>query len=145
MGTEQTVRIDRWEFVASRERDDQISMNHQRRWWPDNDQSSVRPCRKATDAALDLVGGVHAYGSEFDIERSSCGLNRGKAARPGRDGGIPNDPHSLEVRRNVLEHLQPLGTDAEFIGQEPRGVTAGPGQAFDPPAADRINGRDEYD
>ena len=107
MGTEETVRIDCGEFVTSRERDDQISMDHQRRWWSNNDQSSVRSCHKATDAALNLVGRAHAYGSEFDIERSSCGLDRGKATRPSRDGGIPNDSHSLEVRRNlsISSHL----------------------------------------
>src|SRR5215467_6477549 len=59
MGNEQAVRIHRGEFVPSRQCDDQITMNHQRRWRPDNDQSSVRSCREATDASLNLVGIAH--------------------------------------------------------------------------------------
>src|SRR5215467_8996186 len=134
MGNEQTVRIHRGEFVPSRQGDDQITMNHQRRWRPDNDQSSVRSCREATDASLNLVGIAHAYGGQFDIEGSGSGLNRREAARPGGDGGIPNDRHSLQVRCDVLEQFQPFGADAEFIGGEPCDIAAGPCQAFDPSA-----------
>jgi hypothetical protein len=78
-------------------------------------------------------------------ERRRHGLDGGELADLGGIGGIPNDRRPRQVRRNLLEQLQPFPADAVFVLHETGGVAARPRQTRHEARANRIDDLDEHD
>src|SRR5262249_27797326 len=81
VGDVESSVVDRRQFVMSRERDDQVAMDHGQRA-PRQDQTAVRRAREGCDGALDLGCVAHVDGRCLDAERRRHGLDRGKLAGP---------------------------------------------------------------
>src|SRR5215472_9115413 len=72
------------QFVAGRQRNDQITMK-QRQWARRHDQAAIRGTREGRDGALDLVGvGAYVNRAHFHADRRRHVLDDGELADPGR-------------------------------------------------------------
>ena len=128
--------------MPGRQRDDQVAMERHRGWGPDRDQPAIRPARERRDAAFDLARVAHADRGQLHTERRRRGLDRGETTGPGGNRRIANNRRSRHARRDFFEQLQQFPAHAVFERDETGGVAAGPRQARNQAAADRISGHE---
>ena len=82
----------------------------------------------------------------LDTERRRRGLDRGETTGPGVNRRIANNARSRQrLGRDLFQQLQQFPAHAEFEREKPGGITAGPRQARNQPAADRIDCGHEHD
>ena len=140
-----SVRIDRGQLVASRQRDDQIVMQ-KRHGARRQNQIAIGRARKCRDGALDLAGvAPHIDRVDLHPERRRHGLDDTELADSGGYDGIPKDRRSRHAGRDLLEQFQPFAAQAIFEREETGGVAARPRQAVDEAGTDRIADVREHD
>src|SRR5215475_3681422 len=123
--------------------DDQVAMNCRTRASGD-DQTAIRRACECCDSALDFVSLTHVNRPQLHSERRRRGLDCSKLPDPGGCGGIPENRHSRQAWRDLLEQFQPFPAEAVFKRDKTGGVAAGPRQAVDEAGADRIEESREY-
>ena len=118
--------VDCGQLVTGRQCDDQLAMN-QRQRARRHDQATIRHARERHDAALDLVGIAH-------VDRGQLYPNEGATAWIAANWPIPvaisgsrRTATRVDVRRDLLEQLQPFPARAVFEARKP--VTLPPGRA----------------
>src|SRR5215831_5280940 len=144
VGDEGAITVDRGQSVPGREPDDQITMAR-RLGARSHDRAAIRGTRKRGDGALELADVAYVDRTHFHPERRRRGLNGAKLPNAGGYGGIPEDGHSFDPRRNLLEHLQPFPALAIFEHEEAGGIAARARQARNETGADRINDNHKHD
>ena len=95
--------------------------------------------RKGRDRAFDL-GRIAQVDRRLTSTPSRRGrrLNYSKLTDPGGYGRVPEDCHSLDARRDLLEQFQPFPAQAVFERHKAGRVAARPRQTIDETGADRI-------
>src|SRR5262249_37592934 len=139
-----SVRIDRRPLVASGQVHDQTAVNF-RLGGCRHDDPLVRPLRKSFEASLDRIGLSHVYGSELDPECRRRRLDGGHLAISRELTRVAQDRHAGDVRRDLLEQLEPFATDYKSELHESGRLAVRPRQTCNQAAADRIGDLDKND
>jgi hypothetical protein len=72
-------------------------------------------------------------------------LDDSKLAGPGTLGGVAKHRQVRHTGRDLFEQLQPFSAHSVFGGHKPSDIAAGPRQAFNEAATDRITSHREHD
>src|SRR6516162_5624172 len=105
----------------------------------------ARAVREGSNCALDLARVADIDWLQFHTERRRNCLDGTQLAAAGSLPGIPQYRHARQAGRDLLEQLQPFPAHAVFGETEPGGIAAGPSQALDKAAADRVADVHEHD
>jgi hypothetical protein len=81
-----------------------------------HDQPAIRDACEDRKGTLNLLGIAHVYGAYLDCNGGRHGLNRGPKAKAGANGRITQNRSARDVRRDLLEQLQPFRADAVIEG-----------------------------
>jgi hypothetical protein len=106
------------------------------RWY---DQPAIRLARECGDGPFDLATIADIDRAQLHPEWGRYSLNGSELADPRRRRRVSKDRHSRHARRDLFEQFQPFSTDAVFIQQEARGITARARQARNVAGANRVN------
>src|SRR5262249_58565888 len=101
--------------------------------------------REGSDRSLHLSSIPNTDGIDLYPKRWRHGLDDTELTNSSGDGGIPEDYHTRNGRRDVLEQLQPFRTDPKFEEQKPSDISTRSRKAVDKSSSDRINGNREHD
>ena len=110
-----------------------------------HDQTAVRCAHGRRDGALDVAGVAQVDRVHLHPERRRHRLDGAQLADHGGDGGIAKHRRARDLRRDLLEQLQPFPADAVFEIGETGDVASRPRQTGNEAAADRVDGIDEHD
>ena len=137
-------RINRGQPQLCRQLDDQVAMRRNRRASRDY-QAAVGAAHEGRYGALDLTLVAHIDCAQFDTKRRCDSLDSGKLAYSSSNGRIPNYGRPGQIRRKLLEQLQPLGADAVLKHCKSGRVAARPRQALDIAGTNRVGDSSEDD
>src|SRR2546421_13007020 len=101
--------------------------------------------REGTDSALDLAGIAQSNRAQLDTERRRHGLQSAQLSGARGYRSISKDCNALEVRRDLLQQLEPFPADAVLEIGEPGRIAARARQAVDKTGTDRIGHQHEHD
>ena len=121
-------RINRWQAVASRKRNEEIAMADDRgiRY---REEAAVGYSRERYDRSLD-IGGIIAdlTWDEFDCKGRRCCPGKSPEVIVPFEFWIGDECDAGEVRRDILKHLEPLAQNAALVLHHPGEIAPGPGQ-----------------
>src|SRR5262245_66452657 len=105
-----------------------------------HDQPTVRRARERRDAALDLGRGPRIDWAQLHPGRAREGLDDSPLPGPGAGSKISEDPYALDLRRDLLQQLEPFSAQVVIELDETRNVSARLRHAIDDARTNRING-----
>src|SRR5262249_24401771 len=116
-------RIDGWQAVPRRKRENQLAMSCGNRAGQHNQAATRRPC-KALDSTADLGGVLRGGSRELQLELG-CVLH--ELQKPLRERILLMIKHrsASAAGRKLLKQFQPFDRDCKFVLREAGGVAAG--------------------
>src|SRR6516164_8533008 len=102
------------------------------------DQTAIRPACERCNGLLNLVGITKANDVYVYSDGRCCGLNDGELSDPARSIGIATDCNAAQMRRDLLEQLQPFPGERILEPCKSSGIAARLCQTFDEAGAHRI-------
>src|SRR5262249_11154687 len=105
----------------------------------------LRIARNCSDGALDVVGIVWVDWPHVDAERRRYRLDSTQLSAAGARRGIANYDYLCNCRRDLLEQLQPFGTDSELELGKAASIAFRTRRGGNETGADRIRDIHEYD
>ena len=94
---------------------------------------------------IEVVGLAHAQGLNADAQGMGTRLRRLVTQGHSEILGIPKHRHAVQVGRELLQKVQPLGRDFRGDIRDAGEIAARPGQALDQLGADRVACVDRHD
>src|SRR5262245_47627873 len=138
-----TIRIDRRQFVASGETDDELAMSRRAPWRYDH-AAIARTC-ECRHGTLDFVGVAHVQRRELNTKGLRYRSNCRELSNAGCRCGITKHQGSGHVGRDLFEQLGPFAAHAVLETREASDVAAWVGHAFDEAGTNRIGNVHEHD
>src|SRR5216684_388650 len=136
--SEEAPRIDSRQIVASSQRDNLCAMDIQETI-RHHDQATIQPASLCGNDGFEVGLVVNRCGDRLECEGCSGGFEWVQVNVPvWRRCRIEQESGPVDAWRNLLEQLQPLAGDRRLHNGETGSVAAGPRQALDEAAADRI-------
>ena len=116
------IGINRRQFVASGETDDELAMSRRAAWGYDH-AAIPRTCERR-HGTLDFVGVAHVIRRELDTKGLRHRSNGAELSNACRSGGVTKHQGSGHVGRDLLEQFGPFAAHAVFEIQEAGDIAA---------------------
>ena len=140
-----TKRVDRRHAVVRRQRDERIAMVCHAKV-RQHYQTPIRFARERIEHAIEVVGSAHSGRDRRHREGGRRGLDRPQEQVGERRAvRVEDERDPRDVRRGLLERLQPFGSDRELEAGEAGEIAARMRQVRHEALADRVGHLREHD